>query len=738
MSNVTISILVYVFNEQENLKNCLDSIIKQTLDNIEIICIDDGSVDNSLDILNEYSLKYDFIKIFSQEHQSFSIAMNKCISESSGEYIGFLKGNASYVDNNSLEQMFNLAIKKDANIINASIKSVDNSIRNNEIDCIKPEQYGMPSDFYTNIFKKSFLLNNNIRFPVLKIGYGAAFLSNALSKTDNIYTLPIYLCECKNISDSDELHSQHMQFDYLKHFCIVFNNLEDIKFKKITDEYKERFDNFIITQKNIFGAYSIQNDLIQIFGEDNNLIKKHLTGDPIKFSIVIYIHNSENYLKKCLDSCLNQSFKNIEFICVNDGSYDNSEDILKSYSFDPRIKIITNSNKQGKGGAFNMGLKLANGSYINFIDSEDYFDLDFFEYVSSYENYFNNDVIIFPISLFNNDSGESYENGFFNLACLNGFDTNILTGDYLSDCIFDIPRVPCNKLFNTNFLRELNANFLENSYFYEDAFFFKTFLNVNSVLFIDKHFYHKRVFNDMVNKIPNNILHEVIKNTNDIINVFKNENCYDLYKKELLNYKIKTIRYWYSFADEKFKKQGFYFIKNDFRSSSIQDYVNYLDNQNLLFYAMVLGLQNDVGNLKIESQKAISKLIFRLNELSNQNNDLTMKNSEYKTNQVKNKLEIINLSKDNVSLRDSNVSLKNEYTSLKEENWLKISDLMAENEKLKNDYLNLEKESADLKNSNAILNKRVADLETKIDILLSSNSWKITGPFRTVGKNLRK
>ena len=63
---------------------------------------------------------------------------------------------------------------------------------------------------------------------------------------------------------------------------------------------------------------------------------------------------------------------------------------------------------------------------------------------------------------------------------------------------------------------------------------------------------------------------------------------------------------------------------------------------------------------------------------------------------------------------------------------------MAENEKLKNDYLNLEKESADLKNSNAILNKRVADLETKIDILLSSNSWKITGPFRTVGKNLRK
>ena len=83
MSNVVISILVYVLNDNKNLKNCLDSIVKQTLDNIEIICIDDGSVDNSHDILNEYSLKYDFIKILSQENQGFSAAMNKGISESS-------------------------------------------------------------------------------------------------------------------------------------------------------------------------------------------------------------------------------------------------------------------------------------------------------------------------------------------------------------------------------------------------------------------------------------------------------------------------------------------------------------------------------------------------------------------------------------------------------------------------------------------------------------------------------
>ena len=59
----------------------------------------------------------------------------------------------------------------------------------------------MPTDFYRNIFKKSFLLKNDIHFPELKIGYDAAFLSNALSKTDNICTLPINLCECYDISD---------------------------------------------------------------------------------------------------------------------------------------------------------------------------------------------------------------------------------------------------------------------------------------------------------------------------------------------------------------------------------------------------------------------------------------------------------------------------------------------------------------------------------------------------------
>ena len=65
---VKVSVIIPVYNNEEYLEECLNSVINQTLDDLEIICIDDGSTDNSLNILNEYSNKYEFIKVFSGEN----------------------------------------------------------------------------------------------------------------------------------------------------------------------------------------------------------------------------------------------------------------------------------------------------------------------------------------------------------------------------------------------------------------------------------------------------------------------------------------------------------------------------------------------------------------------------------------------------------------------------------------------------------------------------------------------
>lgn len=96
-------------------------------------------------------------------------------------------------------------------------------------------------------------------------------------------------------------------------------------------------------------------------------------------SVIVPVYNVEPYLPQCLDSIVNQTLKNIEIICVNDSSTDNSLNILNHYAEkDPRIKVVTQPNG-GAGAARNRGLSLAAGKYLSFLDSDDFFEPDMLE-----------------------------------------------------------------------------------------------------------------------------------------------------------------------------------------------------------------------------------------------------------------------------------------------------------------------------------------------------------------------
>ena len=96
-------------------------------------------------------------------------------------------------------------------------------------------------------------------------------------------------------------------------------------------------------------------------------------------SVIVPVYNVEKYLRECLDSLVNQTLKNIEIICINDGSIDNSLSILEEYAKnDLRVKIIDQVNS-GVSVARNNGIKLATGEFIGFCDSDDWVDLDYFE-----------------------------------------------------------------------------------------------------------------------------------------------------------------------------------------------------------------------------------------------------------------------------------------------------------------------------------------------------------------------
>jgi len=99
-----------------------------------------------------------------------------------------------------------------------------------------------------------------------------------------------------------------------------------------------------------------------------------------KVSVIVPVYNVEPYLRRCLDNLVNQTLKDIEIICINDCSPDNSLVILKEYAKkDERIKIINFKKNQGVSVARNSGMKVAKGEYIGFCDPDDYVDLDFYE-----------------------------------------------------------------------------------------------------------------------------------------------------------------------------------------------------------------------------------------------------------------------------------------------------------------------------------------------------------------------
>ena len=97
-------------------------------------------------------------------------------------------------------------------------------------------------------------------------------------------------------------------------------------------------------------------------------------GFPVKISVIIPVYNIGKFLSKCLDSCIRQTLYDVEFICINDGSTDNSGEILKSYAkIDPRFRIIEQEN-QGVSAARNVGIDKAAGEWIMFLDSDDFLE----------------------------------------------------------------------------------------------------------------------------------------------------------------------------------------------------------------------------------------------------------------------------------------------------------------------------------------------------------------------------
>ena len=175
----------------------------------------------------------------------------------------------------------------------------------------------------------------------------------------------------------------------------------------------------------------------------------------VDISIIVPIYNASKYLKKCLDSLVNQTKKELEFILINDGSTDDSESIIKSYE-DDRIKYFKRSN-HGIGKTRNFGINKSTGKYIMFLDSDDYLKTDACEVLYKRIEKEKLDLVVCDFYRVNSNVLEEKINDFKN--------TSLKDNPKL---LLDINLAPWNKIYRSDLIKDNKIKFVEDLK-YEDA-----------------------------------------------------------------------------------------------------------------------------------------------------------------------------------------------------------------------------------------------------------------------------
>lgn len=186
-------------------------------------------------------------------------------------------------------------------------------------------------------------------------------------------------------------------------------------------------------------------------------------------SIVIPVHNGEKYLKECLDTVVNQTLKDLEIICVNDGSTDGSLAILEDYaSRDSRIKVVS-QEASNAGHARNTGLAVTTGEYLSFLDADDWFELNMLETMVTAAKKDDADIVFCKAATFDQKTGVQSTKSFSLKERLVPKGT-VFSGKDIAEDLFQFCRTAAwDKLYKASFIKAEGLRFHLNGFLCDQA-----------------------------------------------------------------------------------------------------------------------------------------------------------------------------------------------------------------------------------------------------------------------------
>ncbi len=317
----------------------------------------------------------------------------------------------------------------------------------------------------------------------------------------------------------------------------------------------------------------------------------------MKVSVVVPVYNTEKYLRRCLDSLVNQTLKDIEIIVINDKSPDNSKLILDEYEkkFKSKIKVFHNKTNKGIGYNRNLGIKKAAGEYIAFVDSDDWVNETMYEKMYDKAKKDNLDLVICNFHKMlekENDELEEIEPDYK----LKYFEDTVLKDK--PELLLEVNLAPWNKLYKKELLSEVE---FPEKLKYEDAIVVvKAMERAKKIGMVDEKLNYYLVRNKSETTVMDKKVYDILEITKMIIKELKKHDYYDDIKAYVEAMTIRNLfRYTLQQKYQKDKK-----IRNDF----IDKVFNYLNDEFPNWKSNEIWKQRNFLKRIIEGSKVLTKI----------------------------------------------------------------------------------------------------------------------------------
>ena len=496
----------------------MDSVLSQTYKDFEVLMVNDGSTDGSGAICQDFAERDSRFHYFEKENGGLSDARNYGLDRAKGHYITFLDSD-DFLFEDYLENLYHASRLSDSDITiggycrfgdsnfyfyNDRFKS-DSLVAFKDFQVIQYLDSMLDVTFITfstawgKLFKRE--LFSELRFPYGKYAEDQFLIWKLYMKADKIYVFngasyvyrmnPSGLSNIftlkhldyidaleERIKDTKDIEGIEIQHSFNMYRYVLQRILGQLEEHGYIDEAKEVREKLELAEQ---GQYPFLTDEVKEIEVENG-------GELI--SIIIPIYNTDQYLRQCLDSIINQSYKNFEVLLINDGSVDDSATICKEYvEKDSRIRYFEKENG-GVSSARNLGLKNAKGNYITFVDSDDWVEENYLEVLYNALKENKVDVAISTHKDFNMDD-DLYYLPFYSEEQLHILDIGKVARDEFLELFPELSSVShdfscvASKLFKADLVK--NLLFDESVNYGEDLdFFFSMYLKISSVFYVNK------------------------------------------------------------------------------------------------------------------------------------------------------------------------------------------------------------------------------------------------------------